>query len=192
MVPTAAPGSRPRIERLFAPSSPSWSAGRAGASSYARRRMDSGDLVQEAVLRALRRAGELDQLNPETLRSYLQTSILNRIRDEIRRSRQGEVRNGPLPARPDPGRGPLDDAIESEDRRKYRSALLALCEEDRMLLIGRVDLGMTYEELALVTRRPTPEAARAAARRAALRLARRLGEMEDDARRGTATSGEDD
>lgn len=171
--------ARPRIEQLFASLLPfleRWARGRLPA--FARRRMDSGDLVQDAVVNALRRAGQLDQLNPECLRLYLQTSILNRIRDEIRRASLGEVRNGPLPAITDRSPGPLDDAIESEERRRYRVALLTLGEEDQMLLVGRIDLAMSYEDLALVTRRPTPEATRAAARRAALRLARAMGTPE--------------
>jgi len=187
MAATARTEGRPRIEQLFASLLPfleRWARGRLPA--YARRRMDSGDLVQDAVVRALRRGDALDQLNPETLRLYLQTSILNRIRDEIRRARHGEVRNGPLPAVTDRAPGPLANAIESEERRQYRHALLTLCDEDQMLLVGRIELGMTYEDLALVTRRPTPEAARAAARRAALRLARTLGEEESGTTRPAA------
>ncbi len=167
------------IEQLFASLLPflkRWARGR--LPSYARRRMDSGDLVQEAVVNALRRAGELDQLPPESLRLYLQTCILNKIRDEIRRAGRGEVRNGPLPTTTDGRPDPLDDAIESEEYVRYRNALLRLESEDRMLLVGRIDLGMSYDDLALVTRRPTAEATRAAARRAALRLARTMGIQE--------------
>lgn len=170
---------RRAVEQLFVSLLPfleRWARGR--LPPYARRRMDSGDLVQEAVVQALRRAGELDQLSAESLRLYLQTCILNRIRDEIRRAGRGEVRNGPLPATSDGRPGPLDDAIESEERRRYREALLRLGNEDRMLLVGRIDLGMSYADLALVTRRPTAEATRAAARRAALRLARSIGGAE--------------
>ena len=170
---------RRAVEQLFVSLLPfleRWARGR--LPPYARRRMDSGDLVQDAVVQALRRAGELDQLSAESLRLYLQTCILNKIRDEIRRASRGEVRNGPLPTTTDGRPGPLDDAIESEERSRYREALLRLENEDRMLLVGRIDLGMSYDDLALVTRRPTAEATRAAARRAALRLARTIGSQE--------------
>jgi RNA polymerase sigma-70 factor, ECF subfamily len=167
---------RGAVEQLFVSLLPflqRWARGR--LPPYARRRMDSSDLVQDAMVQALRRAGELDQLSAKSLRLYLQTCILNRIRDEIRRASRGEVRNGPLPATTDGRPDPLDDAIESEERRRYREALLRLANEDRVLLVGRIELGLSYDDLALVTRRPTAEATRAAARRAALRLARTMG-----------------
>ncbi len=149
-----------------------WTHGR--LPRYARRRMDSGDLVQEAIVGVLRNLGELDTADPVALRKYLIVAIQNRICDEVRRANRGEVTNGvsnPADTRP----SPLEDAIDEEHRRKYREALLRLGKEDQALLVGRVDLGLSFEELALVTGRPSPDAARLAARRAALRLAREMG-----------------
>lgn len=150
-----------------------WASGRLPA--YARRRVDTGDIVQEALLATLRRLGELDTANPEALRRYLQVAIANRIRDEIRRARRGEVRaagpnGGPGDARP----GPLEEVIEAEERARYRAALLSLDAGDQALLVGRIDLGLDYDELALATGRRSAESARAAARRAAYRLAQAM------------------
>ncbi|MEO7793652.1 MAG: sigma-70 family RNA polymerase sigma factor [Thermoanaerobaculia bacterium] len=149
-----------------------WAHGR--LPSYARRRMDTGDLVQEAIVGVLRNLGEIDTADPEALRKYLVVAIRNRICDEVRRASHGEVANrSSEPA--DLRASPLDEAIDSENRRQYRVALLALDEEDQILLVGRIDMGLSFEELAVVTRRPSPDAARVATRRAALRLARRMG-----------------
>ncbi len=149
-----------------------WTHGR--LPRYARRRMDSGDLVQEAVVGVLRNLGEIETADPDALRKYLVVAIQNRICDEIRRATHGEVTNGvsdPTDTRP----SPLDDAIDEENRRQYRLALLRLGEDDQALLVGRIDMGLSFEELALVTGRPSPDAARSATRRAALRLARQMG-----------------
>lgn len=150
-----------------------WTHGR--LPRYARRRMDTGDLVQEAVVGVLRNLGELDTADPVALRRYLIVAIQNRICDEVRRANLGEVTNGVSPTAADSRPSPLDDAIEDENRRQYRRALLQLSDQDRALLVGRIDMCLSYEELAIATGRPSPDAARNATRRAALRLARLMG-----------------
>jgi len=149
-----------------------WTHGR--LPRYARRRMDSGDLVQEAIVGVLRNLGSIETADPVALRKYLIVAIQNRICDEIRRANQGEVANL-VSSPPDTRPSPLDDAIDEENRRQYRDALLRLSDEDQALLVGRIDMGLSFEELALVTGRPSPDAARNATRRAALRLARQMG-----------------
>jgi RNA polymerase sigma-70 factor (ECF subfamily) len=143
----------------------------------ARRRMETDDLVQETLVNVLRQLGELDTADPEKLRNYLLLAIRNRVRDEIRRAERGEIRNGAVADGPDSGPSPLDDTIESEERRQYRAALLNLPEAERDLIIGRIELGLPFEELALATGHPSAAAARMATRRASLRLARELGEL---------------
>jgi DNA-directed RNA polymerase specialized sigma24 family protein len=41
---------------------------------------------------------------------------------------------------------------------------------DREAILGRLELGYSYEQLALILKKPTPGAARLAVRRALLRL----------------------
>jgi RNA polymerase sigma-70 factor (ECF subfamily) len=137
--------------------------------------MDTGDVVQEAIVGVLRNLGELESADPDQLRRYLIVAIQNRIRDEVRRSQIGEVANGVDGAAPDGGASPHDEAVESEYQRQYRDALLRLDEDGRQLLVGRIELGLSYEELAVATGRPSADAARAAARRAALQLAQIMG-----------------
>ncbi|MEO8275667.1 MAG: sigma-70 family RNA polymerase sigma factor [Thermoanaerobaculia bacterium] len=174
---SAPPRSRPNtIERLLSsllPHLQRWTHGK--LPTYARRRMDTGDLVQEAVVHVLRQLGEDSALEPEVVKRYVLKCIFNRIRDEIRRARLGEVRGGGgLSETPDSRDTPLDEAIESQEKQQYREALLQLDEDDQVLLVGRVDLGLSYEELATATGKPNAEAARSAARRAAFRLAARI------------------
>lgn len=163
------------IERVIATLLPffrRWTHGR--LPSYARRRLDTGDIVQEAIVGVLRNLGQIDTADPQALAKYLAIAIRNRIADEVRRASHGEVANR-ITDPADPRASPLDEAIDSESHRHYRVALLSLSADDQALLVGRIELGLSFEELALVTKRHSPDAARIATRRAALRLARAMG-----------------
>ena len=69
---------------------------------------------------------------------------------------------------------PFDQAVLGERERHYKLTLETLTEEERHLIVGRLELGYNYEQLALITNRPTPEAARLAVRRAVTKLAERM------------------
>jgi RNA polymerase sigma-70 factor, ECF subfamily len=72
------------------------------------------------------------------------------------------------------GQSPLEQAIGREGVERYERALERLRPEEREAIIGRVELGYTYEELAEVLAKPTADAARKAAQRALMRLAEEL------------------
>jgi RNA polymerase sigma-70 factor (ECF subfamily) len=136
--------------------------------------MDTADLVQEALVNLFRHLGRIDPKRRRALRAYLQESIRNRIRDEIRRAGQVETSNGTVPNLSDPGTSPLDRVIALEKTARYREALRRLDPGDHELIVARVEMGFSYEQLALATGRPSPDAARVAVRRALLRLAEEL------------------
>ena len=171
------------VERVIATLLPffqRWTHGRLPA--YARRRLDTGDVVQEAIVGVLRNLGQLDTADPQALTKYLAIAIRNRIADEVRRASHGEVANR-ITDPADPRASPLEEAIDSESHRHYRVALLSLGADDQSLLVGRIEMGLSFEELALVTKRTTPDSARVATRRAALRLARAMGRGPDSEKR---------
>ena len=56
----------------------------------------------------------------------------------------------------------------------YEQALTRLKPEEREAVIGRVELGLSYDELALALEKPTADAARKAAQRALVRLAEEM------------------
>ena len=60
-----------------------WAHGRLPA--HARDALDTGDLVQEAALRLLKRVDDFEPRHVGAMQAYLKQSIINRIRDEIRR-----------------------------------------------------------------------------------------------------------
>jgi RNA polymerase sigma-70 factor (ECF subfamily) len=137
---------------------------------WARNSIDTGDLVQETALKAYNNLGAFEPRHKGALFGYLRRALLNRIRDQFRNA----ARHGtPLELDEDsPGKGasPLDSAIAEQDQRRYAAAMQRLRENDRVAIVGRVELGYSYEQLALILDKPTPEAARLAVRRALLRL----------------------
>lgn len=136
--------------------------------------MDTGDLVQDAFLHLFQRMGQVEPRRRGALRAYLRESIRNRIRDEVRRAGRVETSQEADSGFADKGTSPLERAMARENAEQYREALARLEPGDQELIVGRIELGLSYEQLALATERPSPAAARVAVRRALLRLAQEV------------------
>jgi RNA polymerase sigma factor (sigma-70 family) len=146
-----------------------WAHGR--LPQYARGMSDTQDLVQDSIVQVLRNLTHFEANRPGALHSYLRTAVINRIRDELRR-----VHRRPVPTELDedqPGAlaSPLDQAIGQETMQLFEAALAELREEDRELVIARVEWGLDYAEIASALGKPTPNSARVAVARALLKLA---------------------
>lgn len=147
-----------------------WARGR--LPRWARDLADTDDLVQETLLRSFRQMQHFEPRSELALQAYLRQAIINRIREEIRRRR---APTDPLDSQhPNDGPSPLETAIGQQQVEQYDRALSRLREEDREAVIGRLELGLTYEELAEALGKATPDAARKAAKRALLKLAEEL------------------
>jgi RNA polymerase sigma-70 factor (ECF subfamily) len=149
-----------------------WARGR--LPQWARDAADTDDLVQDALLHTFKRLGEFEARGPGALLAYLRQVIVNRVRDELRRK-------GRRPEETDLDglevalrRSPLEEAIGPESVARYERALASLTPGEREAIIGRVEMGYSYAELADVLGRPSPDAARKAAQRALVRLARAM------------------
>jgi len=168
-------GDRDAFEHLFERLTCSlrrWARGR--LPRWARQRADTGDVVQDAVTEALPRLATFEPRRQKALQSYLRKAVMNRVRDEIRwaarRKRTVPIESIDLTA-------PVslfDQAVDDEQRARYRAALGRLENADRELLVASLELGYSYEQVALATGRSSPDAARMAIRRALLRLAKEM------------------
>jgi RNA polymerase sigma-70 factor (ECF subfamily) len=146
-----------------------WARGRLPV--WARDMSDTEDLVQDAVLKTLRHLHEFEYAGPGALHGYLRMAVMNRIRDELRRADRH-----PVPTQIDddmPGEmpSPLDAAIGAEAVARYQAGLAQLSEDDRELIISKVECGFSYQEIAAIFNKPTAAAAGMAVRRALLKLA---------------------
>jgi RNA polymerase sigma-70 factor (ECF subfamily) len=167
-------GDRQALNRLFERYLPSlyrWAHGR--IPWWARHSMDTADVVQETVLQTIRNLGSFEPQREGALLGYLRRSLLNRIRDRFRYAARHPTHvelTDLTDTSPDGAASPLDLAIDEQDRRRYEEALGRLSPGDREAIVGRLELGYSYEQLALILKKPTPGSARVAVRRALLRL----------------------
>lgn len=136
---------------------------------------DTSDVVQEALAQTFKKIEGFEHRGEGAFHAYLRQAVMNRIRDELRRAERRPVFVELEESRPDDGASPLEAAIGAEVVERYEAALQRLTEEERELIVARIELGLTYAELASVLDRPSPDAARMAVGRALVRLAEEMG-----------------
>jgi RNA polymerase sigma-70 factor, ECF subfamily len=175
LIERARTGDREALERLFARHSAPlrrWASGR--LPKWARQLSDTDDLVQDALVQTFKRIEGFEPRGVGALQGYLRQAVLNRLRDELRRRARAPEMADLTAVEIESGESPLELAIGREGVQRYEDALGRLRPDDREAIIGRVELGYTYEELAQVLGKPTADAARKAAQRAVMRLAEEL------------------
>jgi RNA polymerase sigma-70 factor (ECF subfamily) len=129
------------------------------------------DVVQDAVVAAMRRSEAFEAQHQAALQAYLRQAVMNRIRDAIRQPRAGPARLDLPPDLTDESTSPLERIIGAQNLERYESALQRLEAPDREAIIGRLEMQYSYEHLAIALDEPTPAAARAAVTRAMKLLA---------------------
>jgi RNA polymerase sigma-70 factor (ECF subfamily) len=157
----------PRLKR--------WATGR--LPQWARDLADTHDLVQETVIRAFRRMEHFEPRGDGALQAYLRQILANRIREELRRAGRRPAAATLDEDQPDDSASPLERSIGQQAVERYERALERLRPQDREAIVTRVELGCTYEEVAVALGKPTANAARSAVQRAMLRL---IDEMRHD------------
>jgi RNA polymerase sigma factor (sigma-70 family) len=165
-------GDREALDRLlhrYVPALRRWASGR--LPRWARDIAETEDLVQDTVLKSLRRLDSFEFRHDGALQAYLRHAVMNRIRDECRRVASRPHVDLIDDLTPDQGLSPLEAAIGKEGVAKYETALQSLRDEDRQAIVGRVEMGYSYQELAVMFGKPTADAARVSVSRALMRLA---------------------
>jgi RNA polymerase sigma-70 factor, ECF subfamily len=168
-------GDAGALDRLFARCLPPlrrWARGRLPRSS--RDLMDTDDLVQETVIRAVRRVDAFEPRHEGALQAYLRQAVMNRIRDEVRRAARTPVAMPLNENQQELSASPLDEAIGREAVDRYEAALSRLRPEEREAIITRVEMDQSYDALARALGKPSADAARMAVSRALLRLAQEM------------------
>lgn len=175
LIHRARAGDQDALDRLFArhlKPLQRWASGR--LPRWARDMASTDDLVQETLLQTFKRIEDFEPRGVGALQAYLRQAVLNRVRDELRRRgrKPQSVELDDLDVAGDSS--PLEEAIGHEAVEHYERALERLRPEERDAIIARVELGLSYEELAEALGKPTPDAARKAAQRALVRLAEEM------------------
>ena len=133
------------IERA-APAVRRWARGRVPES--ARNDADTEDVMQDAILRTLKGIKNFQHRTVGGMQAYLRRSVINRIRDLIRASgRRGIAAVVDEDVR-DSQPSPLEAAITGERLDRCLEALQRLKPADRQVIIWRVELGFSVDEIA--------------------------------------------
>ncbi len=168
-------GDAVALDQLFARHIPllrRWATGR--LPRWARDIADTNDLVQETVLQAFKRVEAFEPRGDGALQAYLRQAVMNRIRNEFRRLHRHPAVETLDVDRPGDRTSPLDAAIRHQQHERLDIALQRLSPAERELIVARVQMGMTYEEIAAALGKPSWNAARMATARALVRLAEAL------------------
>lgn len=174
-------GDREALNLLFGrymPSLKRWASGR--LPRWARDISDTTDLVQDTLLQTFRK---IELFRPEregALQAYLRSAVLNRIRDEFRRRhRRGAKIEIPVD-HPGPEPSPYEITAASQLYGVYDAALQRLRPGDRDLIVSRLELGMTYDEITAAVGKSNPNATRSAVVRAIVRLSEEMRRIREE------------
>jgi RNA polymerase sigma-70 factor (ECF subfamily) len=167
LVQLAVGGSPEAVEALcgrYLPRLRRWAEGRLPAR--ARGLLETQDLVQEVLLSSIQRLPEIRNTEGSGFLFYVRKALENRIRNAIRDASRRPVGEGLTEDIPDPGLTPIEASIGEEAVARFNEALGKLAEDERELVIARVEMGMSWREIAIAHGKPSADAARMAASRA--------------------------
>jgi len=150
-----------------------WARGRLPIS--ARDLCDTEDIVQDAITRALRHLGTFEPQHEAALQAYLRTAVLNRIKEEIRNVGRRPASVELDPDLPSQRPSPLEQTIGRELLDRYEASLQALTPDERDAVVGRLEFGYSYAELALSLNRTSAEGVRKLVERAFVKMAEHMG-----------------
>ena len=168
-------GDREALEKLFERHTDllrRWASGR--LPQWARSAMDTVDLVQETMVGTLRNLDAFEPRGEGALQAYLRQALINRVRSQVRNA-------GVRPAVvnldsdvPDDITSPLESAIGQQTLERYEAGLKALAPDVRTAVVSRVELGLSYAEIAELLGKPSADAARMTVARALVALAEEM------------------
>ncbi len=168
------PGATNRLLARYLPRLTRWANGRLPAR--VRGLVDTKDLVQLTLLRAFTRLEAFEPRREGAFLAYLCQILLNEIRQALRREARRPAQQalpGDLEA---PGPSPLEWAVGRETLEAYEAGLMKLTDEQRQAILLRVEMGLTYQEVADAMESPSPNAARMLVVRGLARLAELMDE----------------
>jgi RNA polymerase sigma factor (sigma-70 family) len=130
--------------------------------------VDPDDVVQDVIVRVVRRWPLLRFADERALAGYLHRAVVNRARDAQRQAPRWV--DAELDGLHSPRPSALDALMAGECRRRCVAALRQLRAGDRRVVTGRIGQSMSYQQLADRTGHSTADAARKATGRALGRL----------------------
>ena len=168
-------GDADALNELFGrylPSLRRWARGR--LPRWTRDLRDTDDVVQETLVQTLKHIGDFQPRHEGALQAYLRQALVNRVRDEVRRVNRHGVGTEIQDEHAAADASPLEEAIGREALGRYEAALARLRPDEREVILARVEMGQSYQQIAAGHHKPSADAARMAVSRALVRLAEEM------------------
>lgn len=148
--------------------------------SKARGAYDTEDLVQSTFMRAFRNLKRIEPGERGYFLAYLRKILENLIRDAMRASARRPVvqpLDDDLPAHQPT---PLEVAAVHEKLEAYNRAISVLPSQQQEVVRLRMELGLSYQEIADVVGAPSANAVRMQVARALARIAEKMANLRGD------------
>ncbi|WP_223789278.1 RNA polymerase sigma factor [Marinicella meishanensis] len=159
---------------MFGPILLKWAHGR--VPHHARNHLETRDLVQDTLALAFKNHDQLKADNPGAFFCYLRQIFLNQVKQELRKNKLFQVA--------------LTTQFTHDERMAYEEDLHAmmaydaaidqLSEAEKHVVIMRLEFGMSHQEIAELTDRKSPDAARVYFKRAVNKLAKIMAKDHED------------
>lgn len=166
------PEAEERLCAHYLPLLRRWARGRLPPA--ARGALETGDIVQDVLIQALRHVPVFEPRHEWSFQAYLRQTLLNKLRDEARRVHRRPAGDPLDSAHPTPEPSPLEQAIGAEALERYEAALGRLKPEEQQAVVSRCEWGLSHREVAELLGKSTPGAAQVAVHRALVRLAKEM------------------
>lgn len=167
--------AREELVRRYLPRLRGWAHGRLPGA--ARSLCDTDDLVQTTFRRAIENLEGFETRRPGAFAAFLFAIARNFVRDEVRKATH-HGRSVPVSENlPGPDGSPVERLLGKETLERYERGLAKLREHQRLAVRLRLELGLSFQDLADELALPSDNAARMLVRRGLLKLAQ---EMKDD------------
>jgi RNA polymerase sigma-70 factor (ECF subfamily) len=140
----------------------------------ARSLVDTNDIVLITLERALDHVATFESRHEGAFLAYLRRALLNRIRDEARRAARRPAQTELKDQHPAPDPSPLEEMIGLEALDRYEAALNELSETQQEEVVLKLEMGLSYAEIAEAVGSPSPGAVRMSISRALALLAKRM------------------
>ncbi len=126
--------------------------------------------VREALLKTLHGEPSFDAEESGAFQASVRKGLLGRLRDETAERVD------------DPELSPVEEALGRRALERYERAMGELPPGDREAIVARLEMGLSYEQIALELGKDGPQAARQEVSRAIARLAEKMRSRSDAGR----------
>jgi RNA polymerase sigma-70 factor (ECF subfamily) len=168
------PAAREQLVARYLPLLQRWAHGRLPGD--ARGLLETADLVQVTLMRALNNLETFEPRREGAFLAYLRTTLMNQLRNEIRRSARDPDRE--IPEDVADSRAPLLEQMIGRDViDAYEAGLASLPANLQEAIILSVEFGLSHRELAEAIGSPSANAARMVVSRALVKLSKAMDEV---------------